>query len=337
MNKSERLGIIMQRAKENQYIQTQEFLSIFQCDRVTVFRDIQQLIKDKKLTQISKGKYSLHQALNQEAYFQTPFYQRPTKKYNFDFLRNYIPNQTSFLNEAQLAVLNQGLAKIEIPTLFYSNNRRLLENILIDVSYSSSSLEGNTYSYLDTEVLIKYNEIAKNKTSEETAMILNHKNALEFLINNHKDLKYSKQTFFNIHSLLSKDLINKEFQGAIRSKLVDIGGSAYTPLDNKSQLTDEFDIFLKKLSAIKNPFEQSLFIAVFIPYLQPFFDLNKRTSRLMLNLPLFKNKLPPVSLLKTEKRKYIDAILAIYELNDTRSLAELYIDNYLENLHRYVN
>jgi len=136
---------------------------------------------------------------------------------------------------------------------------------------------------------------------------------------------------------LWEKLLLKEELGTIRNKLVEIWWSTYKPLDNKFQLEEEFEKFLEKLNKIKNPFEQSLFIMVFIPYFQLFLDINKRTSRIVWNLPLIKHNLPVLSLIQLEKKKYILAILAIYELNDTSLMQNLWVENYLLNLQRYKN
>jgi len=153
--------------------------------------------------------------------------------------------------------------------------------LLIDLSYASSYLEGNTYSYLDTEVLIKYNEINKEKARWETQMILNHKKAIEYMIYYKKDLDFTKKTFFEIHTLLGDKLLSQNELWVIRNHSVEIWWSSYQPLDNKFQLGQEFEIFLEKLNKIKNPFEQSLFIMVFIPYFQLFSDVSKRVSRII--------------------------------------------------------
>jgi Fic family protein len=150
-----------------------------------------------------------------------------------------------------------------------------------------------------------------------------------------KELGFTKQTFFEIHSLLWEKLLLKDELWIIRNKLVEIWWSTYNPLENKFQLEKEFEIFLEKLNKIKNPFEQSLFIMTFIPYFQLFLDINKRTSRIMWNLPLIKHNLPVLSLIQLEKKKYIVAILAIYELNNVDLLQNIWTENYLLNLQRY--
>jgi Fic family protein len=107
------------------------------------------------------------------------------------------------------------------------------------------------------------------------------------------------------------------------------------PLDNKFQLEEECMVFLEKLNHITNPFEQSLFIMIFIPYFQLFVDINKRTSRIMGNLPLVQHNLPLLSMIQMPKKDYIVAMLAIYELNNAELLQQLWTDNYITNLSSY--
>lgn len=166
-------------------------------------------------------------------------------------------------------------------------------------------------------------------------MILNHKNAIKYIIDNKHEIKLSKKDFQNIHILLWKWLLLENHLWKIRKSEVNIGGSSYTPLSNPFQLEEQFEIFLQKLNEIKNPFEQSLFILVFIPYFQIFMDINKRTSRIWANIPLITNWLIPFSFLQINDRDYINAILAIYELNDVSLMRELFVNNYLLNIKRY--
>lgn len=113
-----------------------------------------------------------------------------------------MPNQTHFFSTKNLEKLQQAVSNLSLATDFYATNKRLIEKSLIDLSFASSYLEGNTYSQLDTEILIKYNEISKEKTAEETQMILNHKRAIEYMIHYKKELIFNKQSFFEIHELL---------------------------------------------------------------------------------------------------------------------------------------
>ncbi len=324
---------ILKFIEENKQVKTWELVNFFWKDRTTIYRWLKRLEQDWKIEKVKKWVYKFKK--NIEDYFQLPAWERKQVSYNPDFLRNYIPNKTYFFSKTNLKKLEDAVKELPIDTDFYKTNKRFLETLLIDLSFASSYLEWNTYSYLDTEVLLKYNEIAKEKTSEETQMILNHKKAIEYMIYYKKDLNFWKTTFFDIHSLLGDKLLLKNELWIIRNNIVEIWWSTYKPLDNKFQLEEEFQLFLDKLNQIKNPFEQSLFIMTFIPYFQLFLDINKRTSRIMWNLPLVKNNLPVLSLIQLEKRKYIIAILSIYEFNDWNLLQQIWTDNYLLNLKRY--
>ena len=307
---------------------------IMDIDRTVVHRHLTKLIETGKVQKIGYGKYLFK--IDPHEYIRVPFFSRPKKTYNPQFLGTYIPNKTSFFSFTQKKSLHDALNTLNLDTDFFLNNRRLLETTLIDLSFASSFLEWNTYDYVDTEILVKYNEIAKDKTKDDTQMILNHKRCIEYMLYYKKELPFSQKTFFEIHTLLGEKLLPRESLGIIRTRIVEIGMSAYAPLDDSFQLREEFDIFIKKLDQIEDPFEQSIFILVFIPYFQIFLDINKRTSRMSANLPLLKHNLPLISFLAIEKRDYIDAILAIYELNDVSLMAKLYTENYLLNMHRYM-
>ncbi|MEF2175212.1 MAG: Fic family protein [Candidatus Absconditabacteria bacterium] len=324
---------ILKFLQEKGKVTTKELVEYFKKDRTTIYRWLKKLEDAGKIEVLKKGTYQIKESLEQ--YFSTPTWERKKANYNPDFLRNYKPNKTYFFSENNLQKLQNSTLDLPIDTDFYKTNKRFLETLLIDLTFASSYLEGNTYSYLDTEVLLKYNEINKEKTQEETQMILNHKKAIEYMIYYKKDLDFNKNTFSEIHTLLGDKLLLKNDLGIIRNKIVEIGGSTYTPLENKYRLEEEFELFLEKLNLIKNPFEQSLFIMVFIPYFQLFLDINKRTSRIMCNLPLIKNNLPVLSLIQLEKKKYIIGILSVYELNNFDLLQNIWTENYLLNLEKY--
>lgn len=324
---------ILKILQEKKEVKMAEFLLFLGKDRSTIYRNLKQLEKEWKIFQEKKWWYKL--GLQAENYFDIPTWERETKKYNPDFLKNYIPNKTFFLSEKNRKKLEKSVSLISVATDFYKTNKRFVERLLIDLSFASSYLEWNTYSHLDTEILIKYDEINKEKTKEETTMILNHKKAIEYMIFYKKELALNKQSFFEVHSLLWKDLLADSDLWKIREKSVEIGGSSYEPLENKFLLQEEFEIFLKKCNEIQSPFEKSFFILVFIPYFQMFLDINKRTSRLMANLVFIQNNLPLFSMLQIEKKQYIIAILAIYELNNTNLLEKIFVENYLLNLEKY--
>lgn len=324
---------ILKFLQENSEWKTGDFVNLLQKDRTTIYRNLKKLEQEGKILQVKKWLYRLKE--NFENYFNIPVWERNNKFYNPDLLRKYKPNETFFFSQKNLKKLEDSIKFFSIETDFYKTNKRFIEKLLIDLSFASSYLEGNTYSYLDTEILLKYNEINKKKTEEETRMILNHKKAIEYIIFYKKELKFNKNTFFEVHSLLGENLLPKNDLWIIRNKTVEIWWSSYLPLENKFRLNEEFEIFLQKLNQIKNPFEQSIFIMIFIPYFQLFLDINKRTSRIVGNLPLIKNNLPLLSMVQIEKKKYIMAILAIYELNNFELLEEILVESYLSNLEKY--
>lgn len=305
----------------------------------TLARNLEKLVTSWKIKKTSLWKntfYSLLWESKIRNYLEKDFFLRPKVSYNPDFLRTYVPNQSSFLAQNYERISSVIDGQISLNSYDYTTHMRMIETLLIDLSFASSKLEWNTYSYLDTEVLIKYWENASGKTAFETQMILNHKNVLKYIIEHKNNITLNSKIFFEVHSLLAENILNDSYLWNIRTTPVKIWASTYSPLASQSELKIEFDLFLEKLQLIKNPFEQSLFILVFIPYFQIFFDVNKRVSRIACNIPLINNGLPPISLLQVSERDYIDAILWVYELNDPSLMAKIYTDNYLLNIERYI-
>lgn len=256
-------------------------------------------------------------------------------KYKKSFLDNYIPNKTYLISKAECEKLLRLITpKHQVDLETYPV--RIYERLIIDLSWASSALEGNTYSLLETEKLILENEIAKGKNNLETQMILNHKEAIKFLILNKKELILSPFVIKSIHALLSENIIrNKSAQGAVRTIPVGITGTSYTPLAIPQLLEEEFDVFLKKASQIKNPIEQSFFILVFVSYIQFFEDLNKRTSRVSCNIPFIKNNLIPISFKDINKESYILALKNVYESNNISGLKTLFINSIKKSAQDY--
>jgi hypothetical protein len=214
--------------------------------------------------------------------------------------------------------------------------RKILNRLLIDLSFNSSRLEGNTYSLLDTERLIQDGAPAAGKDPQETQMILNHKGAIEFLAERSDQVAFNRFTIANLHAYLSENLLgNPAAEGRLRTIPIDIGQSAYVPTAIPQLIEDCFDLILKKAEEIQNPFEQALFISVQIPYLQPFEDVNKRVSRLAANTPLFSHNLCPLSFTDVPMRLYIEGLLGVYELNDISLFKEVFKWAYRRSASRY--
>jgi fido (protein-threonine AMPylation protein) len=209
--------------------------------------------------------------------------------------------------------------------------------LLIDLSWASSHLEGNTYSRLDTRELIEHGKAAKGKGAIETQMILNHKTAIELLVENIDGEEFNRYTLMNVHSALSENLLsNPADEGRIRQHAVDIGKSVYHPLATSQQIDNELEKLLSKVNQIQDPFEQSFFIMVHLPYLQPFADVNKRTSRLAANLPLFRANLCPLAFLDVPKHAYSSAKLGVYEMTRVELLRDLFVWAYERSTQEYL-
>lgn len=270
-------------------------------------------------------------------YINQPLEARNPVGYQRDFLDSYQPNKTWYLSEPLRRQLHK-MGKTtdgQKPAGTYS--RAILNRLLIDLSWSSSHLEGNTYSRLDTRELIEHGKSAQGKAAIETQMILNHKSAIELLVENIDTAEFNHYTLMNIHSALSENLLpNPADEGRIRQHAVDIGKSVYRPLSVPAQIEDALKQVLNKSSQISDAFEQSFFMMVHLPYLQPFADINKRTSRLAANLPLFRANLCPLTFLDVPEQAYSRATLGIYEMTRVELLRDLYVWAYERSTQEYL-
>jgi Fic family protein len=214
--------------------------------------------------------------------------------------------------------------------------RKILNRLLIDLSFNSSRLEGNTYSLLDTERLIKDGAPATGKSPQETQMILNHKGAIEFLVEPSPQVGLNRFTITNLHAYLSENLLgNPAAEGRLRTVPVDIGQSVFVPTAIPQLIEECFASILAKAQQIQNPYEQAFFVLVHIPYLQPFENVNKQVARLAANIPLFRQNLCPLSFTNVPKRLYIEGLLGVYELNDVALFKEVFLWTYRRSVSRY--
>ncbi len=271
-----------------------------------------------------------------QALVHRPIADRAPIGYQRDFLEAYEPNETEYLPE-NLKNHLRALGRTpdgQRPAGTYA--RDILNRLLIDFSWASSRLEGNTYSLLDTRELIEHGTAAPGKDAKETQMILNHKAAIELLVESAEEIGVNRYTITNLHALLADNLL-EDFRsaGRLRTTSVAIGGTTYLPTAIPQLIEELFTLLLDKAAAIRDPFEQSFFLMTQLPYLQPFVDVNKRTSRLAANIPLIKNNLVPLSFVDVPETLYIDGLIAIYELNRVELLRDLYLWAYDRSVRRY--
>jgi Fic family protein len=269
-------------------------------------------------------------------YIHRPLYARKPAGYQKTFLESYVPNKTFYLPESmRLQLHKMGQTTGNHPAGTYS--RSILNRLLIDLSWASSSLEGNTYSRLDTRMLIEEGKSPEGKARIETQMILNHKSAIELLVENIENVQFNQFTIMNLHSALAENLLpNPNDEGRIRQHAVEIGQSVYRPLSTPQAIEQELIILLDKANKIIDPFEQSFFMMVHLPYLQPFADINKRTSRLAANIPLFRKNLCPLTFLDVPEQAYTTATLGVYEMRRVELLRDLYRWAYERSTQEYI-
>jgi len=305
----------------------------------TVWRAMKRLVDEGRLEVSGKGRatgYQIAGAAVVRAHLSTPYNRRPPVTHRPEFLDAYVPRKTWYLSEADRArLLEAGRPQGgELPAGTYA--RRILEQLLVDLSWASSRMEGNTYDILQTERLIKFGEEAEGKDRKEALMILNHKEAIQYVVDNLDEIGLRRPDLFSLHALLSDGLLAEPaMSGRLRAMPAGISHSSYRPLDDAVTITEEFDILLHKAAQITDPYEQSFFLLVHIPYLQAFADVNKRTSRVASNIPLLKSDLAPMSFTTMDDSDYIDGLIGIYELNNVSLLREVYIDAYLASAERY--
>lgn len=335
--------------------------------RRTLQRRLGELLEDKKIASSGKGRglryrkpriiemdisdhVHVSSAVRAEAYVpvspagrevrdyvRQPIQQRKPVGYDREFLEAYRPNETSYLPpEIREHLHNIGRSPDgERPAGTYA--RDILGRLLIDLSWASSRLEGNTYTRLDTQNLIELGQAAEGKDRREAQMILNHKAAIELLVEQAEDIGFNAFTFFNLHALLSENLLADSGEsGRLRSRIVEVSGTVFHPLGVPQQIDTYFRMILEKADVLEDPFEQAFFIMVHVPYLQPFVDVNKRVSRLGANIPLIRRNLCPLSFIDVPERAYVEGILGVYEMRRVELLRDVFIWAYERSCQRYM-
>jgi len=254
--------------------------------KITVNRDLVKLIQEDFLKKIGGGKatkyvlskyYKIAKFIDVEKYFDLGPKDRDVKE-NFDF---------SVFNNLEKIFTDDELNKLEKLNKKYQENisklsktiiKKEFERLTIELSWKSSQIEGNTYTLLESEFLIKYGNLAEDKSKMDAQMILNHKNCIDYIIENKEifdELSISK--IQNIHSILTEKL---EISGGIRERAVGITGTKYTPPDNQFQIREALEKFITLVNSQQNPFAKTFLTLILLPYIQVFEDGNKRTSRM---------------------------------------------------------
>ena len=307
-------------------------------ERTTLFRDLRKMV-ELKLLDLKGKKYCLNK--ESDAYLEwdltRPPSMRPAVRYSPDLLDAYEPNRSFLLTREQQQTLSRlgNVTGIKAP-LEGKPYERILSTLMIDLSHASSNLENVKISWLDTKTLIEFGEIPNGLTEKQLQVVLNHKTAISYLVEHGKNLSLCKRDLMDVHKLLLHGLIaDTSALGALRKKVVGFEDSRYLPPDTPQQLKEYSETFCDKVVRIECPHEQAFFTMIFIPYIQPFQDGNKRTSRIAMNIPLVKNELAPFSFTDIGRRDYMFGLLAFYERGKHHFLAQYFTDAYVKSATRY--
>jgi Fic family protein len=301
---------------------------------------------DKKATKYKlKTSLSLDQEIKSSCFglksleiiqqIKLPLYERIPVSYATTWFESYQPNTTFYLPLNFREQLHKTGKRSKQQDAAGTYAHQIFNRLLIDLSYNSSRLEGNTYSLLETQKLLLEGKGAEGKLDEEKIMILNHKEAIRYLVDTAPKLEVTKQTICTVHYLLSDGLVEAHHSGKVRNHAVRIGGSTYIPYEDHKKIELQLQKIAEKAAKIEDPYEQSLFLLVHVSYLQAFSDVNKRTARLCANIPLIKNNLVPLSFNDIEREDYTSAMLAVYELQELHPMIDLYLFSYMRTSALY--
>lgn len=273
--------------------------------------------------------------LDLATYFDKDIDEREVQEsFNFDLIRDVLPKVEIFTKE-ELEVLNAAQMEFKKNTegMTELEYRKEMERLGVDLSWKSSQIEGNTYSLLETERLLKDKQTASGKTKEEAIMLFNHKDALDFVLDIPDYLKeLSVHRIEDIHSILTKEL---EVDRNIRHRRVGITGTNYRPLDNEFQIREALEDTCTLVNGKDNVFEKALLTLVLLSYIQAFVDGNKRTARITSNAILIANGYCPISFRTVDSIDYKKAMLMFYEQNNIAAFKKIFIEQFLFAVKTY--
>ena len=247
--------------------------------------------------------------------------------FNFELISEQLPSIKLFTEEEELLLTNlQAEFRLHVGEMTENEYYKEMERLGIDLSWKSSQIEGNTYSLLETERLLRESKTADGKTKEEAVMLLNHKDALRFILDNPDYLQtLTVRHIEDIHQLLTKEL---SVDRGIRHRRVGITGTKYHPLDNEFQIREAMSDTCQLINSKSSVFEKALLALVLLSYIQAFSDGNKRTARITSNAILIANGYCPLSFRSVDSYDYKKAMLIFYEQNSIYAFKEIFIEQY---------
>ncbi len=303
----------------------------------TVKRLLAKLIADRLISSVGRGKstrynlsphYMLFAPINIEEYYEKEIDERKINKtFQFSIISELFP-ETDLFSSEEIVKLNslQDLFTKNISGLSPAEYGKELERLAIDLSWKSSQIEGNTYSLLETERLLKEKETAAGKSKDEAIMLLNHKDTIDFIVEKPDYLSpVTLSKIEDIHRMLTKELA---VDRNIRKRRVGISGTNYKPIDNEFQIKEALSRMCDLINKKKDVFEKALLALILISYIQPFVDGNKRTARIISNAILMNHHCCPLSFRTVDSIDYKKAMLLFYEQNNITNFKRIFIEQY---------
>lgn len=310
----------------------------------TIKRVLSKAVKDGMVLVIGKGRATKYRLtpqayvtmdLNLDTYFDKDVDEREVQEgFNFELINDILP-KVELLAPEELNILNSAQEQFRqhLSEMNDTEYRKEMERLGIDLSWKSSQIEGNTYSLLETERLLREKETASGKTKDEAIMLLNHKDALDFILDVPDYLQPLKvNRIEDIHSILTKEL---GVERNIRHRRVGITGTNYRPLDNEFQIREALEDSVRLINSKSVVFDKALLALVLLSYIQAFTDGNKRTARIVSNGILIANGYCPISFRTVDSIDYKKAMLLFYEQNNIAAFKRIFIDQFLFAVKTY--
>jgi len=321
-------------ATSGQIIEYLEKATLEKNSRITIIRDIDALLKFGKITKSGKGRATKYAAaIDIEAYFNIESDKRTLKSEYFNFdVWDVMDDLFSKPELTRLDIINEQYRKNKA-AMSPGSLKKELERLTIEFAWKSSKIEGNTYTLLDTERLIKELVEAAGKKHEEAIMILNHKKAMDFVFSNPDYFQnITIHKLEGIHRLLTDGL---EISSGLRQNRVGITGTNYRPLDNSFQIKEAMEHLAQLLNHLEHTLEKVLAAILMISYIQPFEDGNKRTARLLGNALLLAYNNCPLSYRGVDEIEYKKGIVLFYEQNDFTYFKHLFVEQFEQAVNKY--
>jgi Fic family protein len=316
--------------------------ALYPVSKATLARDLSQLVTKKYIQAVGEGPSRTYIAASQHPllkyvdlgqYFAVEPDQRSgiSAQFQSEVFRK-LPGLIGLAEQCELNELFRSFEK-STAVLDETIRQKELERFMIELSWKSSKIEGNTYTLLETERLIKEKHEAEGRSKHEAEMILNHKDAFQITVKDRAHFRHiSLSLVMELHNVLTKNL---SIGSGIRKHAVGITGTTYRPLDTEWQIKEALEELIHLINATTNPLEKALLIVGMIAYIQPFADGNKRTARMLANAILLAHDYFPLSYRSIDENEYKSAVIVFYETNNLHHLKRLFLEQYRFALKTY--